>query len=76
MMNAPLPWHDPVVAEIHAIREELVREHGGDLWAYSNAAVAHCQRLNLRIDRLVAVKADDINTQATTRRKSGNPEAT
>ena len=46
-MNASLPWRDPVVAEIHAIREELVREYGGDLSAYSNVAVARCGRLNL-----------------------------
>ena len=48
-MNKSLTWHDPVVAEIHAVRAELAREHGDDLLAYSNAAVAHCQRLNFQI---------------------------
>ena len=47
-MNAPLQWHDPVVAEIHEIRDELAREFEDDLTAYSNAALAHCQRLNLQ----------------------------
>ena len=74
-MNAPLPWRDPVVAEIHAIREELAREYGGDLWAYSNAAVAHCERLNLHVAQLVGVKADGTKTQTTKRRQSVNPEA-
>lgn len=48
-MNAPLPWHDPVVAEIHIVREELVRVYGSDLFAYSDAAVARCERLNLHV---------------------------
>ena len=63
-MNAPLPWRDPVVAEIHAIREELAREYGGDLLAYSNAAVAHCERLNLHAATLVGVKTADAKAQA------------
>lgn len=48
-MNAPLPWRDPVVAEIHAIRAALALEFDNDLTAYSRAAVALCQRLNLPI---------------------------
>lgn len=64
-MNAPLPWRDPVVAEIHAIREELDREYGGDLLAYSNAAVAHCSRLNLHPVSMVGVKVADAKAQAT-----------
>jgi len=48
-MNKPLPWRDPVVAELHAVRVELLREHGDDLVAYSNAAIAHCRQLNFQI---------------------------
>ena len=48
-MNKPLPWRDPVVAELHAVRVELSREHGDDLVAYSNAAIAHCRQLNFVI---------------------------
>jgi len=48
-MNAPLTWPDPVVAEIHAIRAELANEYADDLVAYSNAAVAHCKKLNFQV---------------------------
>jgi hypothetical protein len=42
-MNAKLPttqlqWHDPVVQELHAVREKLVEEYQGNLHAYSLAA--------------------------------------
>lgn len=47
-MNAPVIWHDPVVAEIHQIREELLRQYEGNLAAYSEAAVAHCKQLGLK----------------------------
>lgn len=63
-MNAPLPWRDPVVAEIHAIREELAREYGGDLLAYSNAAVAHCERLNLRAAKSAVSETSAAQVQA------------
>ncbi len=48
-MNAPLIWHDPIVAEIHAIRAELAMEYADDLEAYSTAAVAHCRQLNFQV---------------------------
>lgn len=48
-MNAPLPWHDPVVAEIHAIREALAREFSDDLLAYSNAALAKCAQMHFEV---------------------------
>ena len=51
-MNVPLTWRDPVVAEIHAIRDELARQFDGDMAAYSRAAVAQCQRLNLQFAAL------------------------
>jgi hypothetical protein len=46
-MNIPTPWHDPVVAEIHAARERLADQYHNDLLAYSEAAVAHCHALGL-----------------------------
>ena len=46
-MNAPLPWHDPVVAEIHATRERLAEQYHNDLLAYSKAAEARCRALGL-----------------------------
>ncbi len=48
-MNAPSPWHDPVVAEIHAIRESLAQQYHNDLLAYSEAAQAHCRALGLNM---------------------------
>ena len=37
--------HDPIVAEIHAIRERLAMRFQNDLAAYSLAAEAHCRAL-------------------------------
>ncbi|MDD5298168.1 MAG: hypothetical protein PHU46_14760 [Rhodocyclaceae bacterium] len=48
-MNATTPWHDPVVAEIHAAREHLAEQYHSDLLAYSEAAVAHCHALGLNM---------------------------
>ncbi|WP_310450491.1 hypothetical protein [Sulfuritalea sp.] len=46
-MNATTPWHDPIVAEIHAAREQLADQYHDDLLAYSKAAEARCQALGL-----------------------------
>jgi hypothetical protein len=46
-MNATTPWHDPVVAEIHAAREQLANQYHDDLLAYSKAAEARCRALGL-----------------------------
>lgn len=48
-MNTPSPWHDLVVAEIHATREQLVEQYHNDLLVYSEAAMAHCRALGLNI---------------------------
>lgn len=48
-MNAPSPWHDPVVAEIHATRESLADQYHNDLLAYSKAAEARCRALGLNM---------------------------
>lgn len=48
-MNATLSWHDPVVAEIHAIRERLADQYHNDLLAYSKAAEARCRVLGLKM---------------------------
>lgn len=48
-MNTTQTWHDPVVAEIHAIRERLAEQYQNDLIAYSQAAEAQCRALGLRI---------------------------
>ena len=39
---------DPIVAEIHAIREALAKQYNDDLAAYSAAAEARCVNLGLK----------------------------
>lgn len=48
-MTATTHWHDPVVAEIHSIRERLAEHYHNDLLAYSEAAEAHCRALGLNM---------------------------
>ena len=40
--------HDPIVAEIHAMRERLASQFQNDLAAYSLAAEVHCRALGFR----------------------------
>ena len=40
--------HDPIVAEIHAMRERLASQFQNDLAAYSLAAEAHCRALGFK----------------------------
>lgn len=42
--------HDPIIAEIHAIRERLASQYQNDLAAYSLAAEAHCRALGFRFE--------------------------
>ena len=46
-MNITETSHDPIVAEIHAIREHLAEQYQNDLVAYSKAAEEHCHALGL-----------------------------
>jgi hypothetical protein len=46
-MNITEAWHDPIVAEIHAIREQLAEQYQNDLVAYSKTAEEHCRALGL-----------------------------
>ena len=48
-MNRTLPWHDPIVAEIHATRERLAEQYHGDLVAYSEAVETHCRAMGFRM---------------------------
>lgn len=59
-MNITKAWHDPIVAEIHAIREPLAKQYQNDLVAYSNAAEEHCRALGLTMAQSPRViKKDD-----------------
>jgi hypothetical protein len=48
-MNTTQPWHDTIVAEIHAVRERLAEQYHNDLVAYSRAAEEHCRALGLKL---------------------------
>ncbi len=41
-------WNDPIVQELHMIREKLAEKFQGDLHAYSEAARAHALALGFR----------------------------
>jgi hypothetical protein len=43
-----LTWHDPIVAEIHSIRQQLSEKYHGDLHAYSQAATANALALGFK----------------------------
>ena len=57
-MNQSLPWHDPIVTEIHATRERLAEQYHNDLVAYSQAAERHCRALGFRIVESPRLKPD------------------
>ena len=57
-MNQTLPWHDPIVTEIHATRERLAEQYHNDLVAYSQAAETHCRALGFRIVESPRLKPD------------------
>ena len=41
-------WHDPIVEEIHSIRQQLNEKYQGDLHAYSQAATANAVALGFK----------------------------
>jgi hypothetical protein len=46
--NLQAIWHDPIVSEIHAIRQQLSDKYHGDLHAYSQAATANALALGFK----------------------------
>jgi hypothetical protein len=57
----PLPqatnvWQDPIVQELHALREQLVAKYQGDMHAYSEACVRHTKALGFTLKTLDSVK--------------------
>lgn len=49
MNDIPELWQDTIVAEIHAIREQLMEQYHGDLVKLSQAAEAHSRALGFVI---------------------------
>lgn len=47
-------WNDPIVQELHAIREKLAEKFQGDLHAYSEAARARALALGFRFTSIQA----------------------
>ena len=57
----PLPqavnaWQDPIVQELHALREQLVAKYQSDMHAYSEACVRHTKALGFTFKTLDSVK--------------------
>lgn len=57
----PLPrianaWQDPIVQELHTLREQLVAKYQGDMHAYSEACVRHTKALGFTFKTLDSVK--------------------
>lgn len=66
-MSELKPWRDPVVAEIHAVREALATQFHDDLHAYTKAAEARCRALGL-------VTFSGSDTKKTTPTSSANAD--
>ena len=45
LQTTQLGWHDPIVQELHRVRDELVEKYQGNLHDYSQAARAHALAL-------------------------------
>jgi hypothetical protein len=48
-MNKTQPYHDSIVAELHAIRQHFAEQYHNDLVAYSQAAETHCRALGFQM---------------------------
>jgi hypothetical protein len=55
---APLPktWQDPIVQEIHALREQMLAQYKGDMHSYTVACVACTQALGFQFKTLDDMK--------------------
>jgi hypothetical protein len=54
--QAAKAWQDPIVQELHALREQLVAKYQGDMHAYSEACVRHTKALGFTFKTLDSVK--------------------
>ena len=64
-MNTHITWHDPVVAEIHAVRDQLASQYHNDTLAYTKAAEAHCRELGLNIIQAERIKLTPLQLTAS-----------
>jgi hypothetical protein len=54
--QAAIAWQDPIVQELHALREQLVAKYQGDMHAYSEACVRHTKALGFTFKTLDSMK--------------------
>lgn len=54
--SLPKAWQDPIVQELHAIREQMVAQYKGDIRLYTEACVARTQALGFRFKTLDDIK--------------------
>lgn len=52
--TTPTTWQDPIVQELHALREKLVEQYNGDMHAYAQACERKVQSLGIVFKRLPA----------------------
>jgi hypothetical protein len=52
MQNTQLEWHDPIVQELHSVREKLVEKYQGNLRTYSQAARVHALALGFQFSKI------------------------
>lgn len=48
-------WHDPIVQELHELRQKLQEQYQGNLHAYSSAARAHALALGFKLTAVQAL---------------------
>jgi hypothetical protein len=66
-MNSKLPTinpdlNDPIVEELHAVRESLIEKYGGDLHAYSVAARAKAVALGFQFTAIKKPRSASTDT--------------
>ena len=62
LQTTELEWHDPIVQELHAVRENLVEKYHGNMHAYSLAAREHALALGFQF---TAIKTQRVPPMAT-----------
>jgi hypothetical protein len=62
LQTTQLEWHDPIVQELHAVREKLVEKYQGNLHTYSVAAREHSIALGFQF---TTIKASPTTPTAT-----------
>lgn len=62
LQTTQLGWHDPIVQELHAVREKLVEKYQGNLHTYSQEARKHALALGFQF---TSIKTQPLPPTAT-----------